>query len=262
VSVNSETSGNRDLDPEESRSYTFGIVYQPNWAAGLSVTLDYYDIEITDAIVDVLAQDLVDNCVDAGGGPDGSFCSLFTRDATGNIDFVRSTFVNASKLETQGIDLELRYTLQDLFGGDLSLSFVGTYLKQLNEFVFQTRPDEIDVERGEIGDPLHAYRATAYYSFGDFMFGWKGRYTGVSKRYEIRTDICEDLAPCEADYQLIHDLNVRYFLPNQDFKIELYAGINNVLDEEPPTGILGTEINEAIYAATGRNWFMGIRSSF
>jgi outer membrane receptor protein involved in Fe transport len=273
VSVDIESSGNRALDPEESRSYTVGIVYEPSWAENLSVTLDYYDIEITDAITLVDSQDIVDNCVDASGGPDDSFCGLFTRDpATQDINFVRSTFVNASKLETQGVDLELRYNkpLSDLtsgtamgwLSGDLSLSFVGTYLQKLNQFVFQTRPDEIDIERGETGDPIHAYRATAYYKQGDFIVGWKGRYIGSVKRYQVGTDICEDTSPCEADSTIVHDLNVRYFLPSDDTTIELYAGINNVFDEEPPRGLLGTEADEAVYSAIGRNYFVGVRSSF
>lgn len=263
VSVNTLSSGNIDLDAEESRSYTIGIVYQPTWAEGLSMTLDYYDIEITDAITAVEPQDIVDNCVDASGGPDQDFCGLFTRDpTTQDIDFVRSTFVNASKLETKGIDLELRFTRDEFLGGDLVLSFVGTYLDELNEFVFQDRPDEIDIERGEIGDPIHAYRATAYYTVGDFTFGWKGRYTGSSRRYEIGTDICEDVSPCELDEQIIHDLNVRYLLPSEDFDVELYAGVVNLLDEEPPRGILGTEVDEAIYDALGRRWFFGVRSTF
>ena len=263
VSVVSETSGNRDLRAEESRSYTFGVVYQPSWADGLSLTVDYYDIEITDAIIDVDPQDIVNNCVDATGGPDEDFCSLFTRDpVTRDIDFVRSTFVNASKLETQGIDLEVRYSRDNFFGGDLTLSFVGTYLKKLNEFVFQDRPDEINIERGEIGDPIHAYRATAYYTIGDFTFGWKGRYIGTSKRYSVGTDICEDVSPCELDKQIIHDLNVRYFLPSEAFNIELYGGIVNVLDEEPPRGILGVGGDEAIYDPMGRRYFVGLRTSF
>lgn len=273
VSIDSETSGNPNLDPEESRSYTVGVIYEPSWADGLSITVDYYDIEITDAITSVLSQDIVDNCVDATGGPDESFCSLFTRDpVTGDIDFVRSTFVNASKLETTGIDLELRYnkslsdwtsgTALNWLSGDLTLSFVGTYLDRLNEFVFQDRPDEIDIERGELGDPIHAYRATAYYRTGDFIFGWTGQYVGSSKRYEIGVDICEDISPCELDSFMVHDFNVRYFLPTEAARIEVYGGINNAFDEEPPRGILGTETDEAIYDPLGRNYFVGVRSSF
>lgn len=260
--VDSESSGNKNLDPEESRSYTFGLVYQPTWAQGLSLTIDYYDIEIVDAIVEVAAQDIVENCVDKSGGPDATFCSLYTRDpTTQDINFVRSTFVNASKLETQGVDVELRYA-HALLGGNFTGSFVGTYLKKLNEFVFQDRPDEINVERGEIGDPIHAYRAALTYEYGPLAFGWTGTYVGSVKRYAVGEDICEDISPCDVDSSTIHDLNVRYHLPVKNMEMEVYAGVNNVLDEAPPYGLLGVEVDEAIYDALGRRYFIGLRSTF
>ena len=83
------SSGNSELDPEKASSWTLGFVAQPRWTPGLSFTLDYYNIEIEDAITFIDPQDIVNNCVDASGGPDQSFCSLFTRDpATSDIDFV------------------------------------------------------------------------------------------------------------------------------------------------------------------------------
>jgi outer membrane receptor protein involved in Fe transport len=273
ASVVGEDSGNPNLDPEESRSYTLGLVYQPTWAPGLSLTVDYYDIEITDAITSVDPQDIIENCVDAAGGPDSNFCSLFTRDPVSqDIDFVRSTFVNASKLETQGIDVELRYTqrLSDLtansamswLSGTLTGSFTGTYLKKLNEFVFQDRPDEIDVERGEVGDPIHAYRASLTYQQETFAIGWNATYVGSVKRYAVGVDICEDISPCDVSRSIIHDINARFFVPTETMNLEVYAGVNNVFDNEPPYGLLGVEGDEAIYDALGRRYFVGVRSSF
>jgi iron complex outermembrane recepter protein len=272
-SIDAENSGNSALDPEESDSFTFGVVYQPTWAPGLSITADYYDIEITDAIVAVDAQDIINNCVDASGGPDSDFCSLFTRDpVTQNINFVRSTYVNASKLETQGIDVELHYSkrLSDWtassplawLNGTLTGSFSGTYLKELNQFVFQDRPDEVNIERGETGDPIHAYRALLMYQTDRFSIGWEATYVGSVKRYNVGVDICEDVSPCELDSSTIHDLNTRFFLPTQSIKVELYAGINNVTDAQPPYGIVGLGPDQAIYDALGRRYFVGVRSSF
>jgi outer membrane receptor protein involved in Fe transport len=268
VSVDTLSSGNRDLTPEESESITYGFIYEPSWLEGLSLTVDFYDIEIEDAILLVDAQDIVDNCVDASGGPDGNFCSLFTRDATTqDIDFVRSTFVNASRLTTEGYDINIGYTTDvNMMGleGNFKVDFTGTFLQELDEFIFQNRPDELNVERGELGDPVRAFRATASYAQGPWVLGWEGRYLGNQKRYARADDICEDVSPCATGTTMYHDLTFRYFAQFDAIDVEFYGGINNVLDEEPPRGIVGIDgssgnQNEAIYSGMGRYWFLGIR---
>ena len=37
--------GNTDLTPEDADTYSYGIVLQPRWVPGLSVTVDYFDIK-------------------------------------------------------------------------------------------------------------------------------------------------------------------------------------------------------------------------
>ncbi|MGI9328715.1 MAG: TonB-dependent receptor domain-containing protein [Pseudomonadales bacterium] len=272
VSVDSESSGNRDLEAEDSESYTYGFVYEPSWIDGLALTVDYYDIEIADAITLVDAQDIVDNCVDATGGPDANFCSLFTRDAvTQDIDFVRSTFVNASKLTTEGVDVAITYnkSLADWtdgggmswLSGNFAFNFVGTYLKELDEFIFQDRPDELNIERGEVGDPIRSFRATASYNHGNVTVGWTGRYIGEVKRYARGDDIAEDISPSSADSVMYHNINLQYLLELDRATIEFYGGVNNLTEEDPPRGIYGTqtEANQAIYDAVGRYWFVGVR---
>ncbi|MAT83432.1 MAG: TonB-dependent receptor [Gammaproteobacteria bacterium] len=272
VSVDGDIGGNADLTAEDSESYTVGLIYQPDWADGLSITVDYYDIEIIDAIIDVEAQDILDNCVDASGGPDSTFCGLIMRDPISNdIMFISSTFVNASRLETQGVDVELAYgkrlsdwtegTALGWLSGALQVTFTGNYLRKLDEFVFQNRPDEIDIERGEIGDPIRQFRASVSYDHGDWTVGWEGRYIGDAKRYARGDDICEDRDPCTTGTTMYHDFNVRYRLPFEAARLELYGGINNVTDEAPPRGLLGTELDEAIYDPIGRYYFLGLRAA-
>lgn len=269
VSVDSESRGNPDLFSEESTSTTYGFIYQPIWAEGLSLTVDVYDIEIDDAITLVEAQSIVDNCVDASGGPDFSFCNQFTRDpVTQDIDFVRSTFINASALETEGVDVQITYdkaladwtddSAMEWLSGNVKFSFTGNYLRELDVFEFQNRPDEINIERGEIGDPIKAFRSTLSYQHGDVTVGWVGRYIGNQKRYDIGVDGPEDTSPFDTGTVTYQDLFFRYFLPF-DTEVELYGGINNVTDKEPPIGLIGVETNEAIYDPVGRSYFIGVR---
>ena len=44
------TGGNPNLVAETGETTTFGVVATPNWLEGLSVAVDWFDIEVTDAI--------------------------------------------------------------------------------------------------------------------------------------------------------------------------------------------------------------------
>ena len=62
ASITGTTSGNPNLEPEHSISYTGGFVFQPPIVPDLAITLDYYSIKIKDAISQVQAQDIINNC--------------------------------------------------------------------------------------------------------------------------------------------------------------------------------------------------------
>lgn len=268
ISIDTISGGNRNLESEESESFTYGFIYEPRWFEGLAITVDYYDIEIEDAITFVESQDILDNCVDASGGPDGTFCGLITRGADFNVELVRSTAVNAAALETEGIDYQVTFNKQlsdwtdgtgmSWLNGYFTISVVGNYLKQLNEFVFQDRPDEIDIERGELGDPVQQGRLSAAYQHENWRVGWVARYVGNMKRYDRTSDTCEDISPCETGDVTYHDLNFTYMFDTSDMQFEVYGGVNNVADEEPPQNFSPNTANSAIFSI-GRTWFVGLR---
>ncbi len=54
--------GDPDLVPEESETVTFGIILQPRFAPRLSMTVDYFDIEITDTISTFGAENTLNAC--------------------------------------------------------------------------------------------------------------------------------------------------------------------------------------------------------
>ena len=72
LTVPGTVAGNPDLQPERSFSYTGGLVLQPPMTPNLSVTLDYYSIKIKDAITEVAAQDIVNNCYGSSAGLDAA----------------------------------------------------------------------------------------------------------------------------------------------------------------------------------------------
>src|SRR3546814_7033618 len=83
----SDLGGNPDLEAEKSRSWTFGVILQPRFIPGLSITAAYYDIKISKVISPVDAQTILNGCYD---GPDlnNAFCQLvFPRTPDGSFQF-------------------------------------------------------------------------------------------------------------------------------------------------------------------------------
>src|SRR5690606_20799887 len=60
--ISTRTGGNPNLDPETSKTYTYGVVYQPSRLEGLSISADYWDVDISGAIGLLGFQRIVDDC--------------------------------------------------------------------------------------------------------------------------------------------------------------------------------------------------------
>jgi outer membrane receptor protein involved in Fe transport len=139
--ANATTAGGLYLRPEKADSYTIGVVLQPNFVPGLSITVDYYNIKIKDAISQPTPGDLVTGCFGDNNGSainansvNNPICQLFRRDpvtgqlsgdpaTTGGLIFPSS---NAGLVKTDGIDLGINYR-RDLGFARLNLSFLGNW---------------------------------------------------------------------------------------------------------------------------------------
>jgi iron complex outermembrane receptor protein len=110
-------TGNPELDPEKSTSFTAGIVFQP--ISNVSLTLDYWKIEVKDLIVGVTDTSGVEeeyyanngvvtdpNFIVTQGTPDPAFPN-----ALPVLGFVESSFTNQNKQEVSGIDLGANVTV-------------------------------------------------------------------------------------------------------------------------------------------------------
>ena len=252
VSVDLLSGGNPELTPEESTSYTAGIVWQPEYISGFNFNVDYYDIEIKDAILFVAAQDIADNCVDATGGPDQQYCSQVTRDpVTNDISLVQSGYLNASAIYTRGIELNADYQM-DLGSGELKLNLFANKLLELEFFEFQDRPDEINDEKGEVGDPELQLRLTATYTIDDLRLGWASRYIDRVATFDVSPNggSPEDTSPGYIGSITTHDITADYAVSDNLF---VRAGVRNFLDKTPP----GYTSN-AIYDLVGRRFYVGL----
>ncbi len=143
--------GNINLRPEKSDSFTLGVVFQPSFVPGLSITVDYYNIKIDDAISQATAGDAYNLCfgdqngsgITAASATDPLCTQIRRNPATGALDGDAATtpglFIlpsNLGRIKTDGIDLGVSYR-RDLGFAKLNLSFLGNWT---NRSIFQATP--------------------------------------------------------------------------------------------------------------------------
>ena len=133
--------GNINLQPEDARTTTLGMVWTPAFAGGLTLTADYYDIKIENAIQSVAGSTKLALCYGTPG-LSHPFCdsSNFTRNpVTGEIDFLSSQPVNAASERASGVDLGLLYEFQwGQWHG--SLDWDASYLDRYDLIPYQGGP--------------------------------------------------------------------------------------------------------------------------
>lgn len=146
--ANATSGGNLALDAETSNSYTIGVVLQPAFIPGFSMTVDYYNIEVSGAITTPTAGDALDACFVNNPSPTSAACQAIGRDPVSgglNGDPATTTglFVglsNLGALATDGIDVSMNYR-RDLGFADLALAVNGNWT---NKSTFQATPTSVN----------------------------------------------------------------------------------------------------------------------
>jgi iron complex outermembrane recepter protein len=284
-------TGNEKLTPEQSTSYTLGIVLQPTFAKNFSLTVDYYNIDIKNAILLPSGQEIVNNCVD-GPSLDPAFCNLVGRaptnnftnaegqvDQKGDIDFITDTYLNASRLFTDGVEVQATYAFwadplhfklsqTDDLPGKVTLNLDFNYLMHLHDFPFQTAPNQYIVEEGELvdGTPYQRARADITYAQGRFSVTWTLRYVGTQADFNTSPGqsvyASNAISPPYIRAQVYDDVVVHYKLPTWRGTTDLYAGVDDLFNTPPPpnvvTGNNGGPDGSALYDL-GLYFFAGAR---
>jgi iron complex outermembrane receptor protein len=140
--INITSGGNPNLGTETAKTWTVGVAFQPEAVAGLSVTIDYFNIKVTDAVSSPTVGDAIAACFDAASGTN-PFCgtAFISRNPnTGGLDGDPSNTKglvlqqsNLGKIATDGIDVSARYSTDITNNIGLALSFDGTWTNK-NKF--------------------------------------------------------------------------------------------------------------------------------
>ena len=271
------TGGNPDLGEETADTYTVGFVAQPNFLPGLNITLDYYNIEITDVITQFggSVQNVVNTCLlTQGGDPTSQFCQAIQRRGTGAVQIVTLANANAAVLSTEGFDIQIDYNLElSEFGlgdgsGNLSVFFLGTHVIDTT-FISDEVSDPLQCA-GNFGancgqpDPHWRSSTRVTWSKGAVAVSGRWRYIGATNDDDIENLGADatTLARPRIDAKHYFDLSFTYQY-NEHFTI--FGGIDNVFSNLPP--ILGTNQEQAntfgrTYPTLGARFFVGGTARF
>jgi len=181
VSITIVASGNPNLRPETADTTVIGLVYEPqfSWAQGLSISTDWYEVDIEDAISQISQQDVVDRCF-AG---DTEQCSNIERDRnTGGITRVFRRFFNQDQAVVEGMDFEVAYRTElnffDSQQESLSVRMLaGKLLNREDISANGIRSNLLD----QYTTPKLTGNITATYSLGPWGFQLQGRHISGDK---------------------------------------------------------------------------------
>jgi len=295
-SLGINSGANPNLLPEVSYSLTLGGVLQPRWIPGFSVSADYYRINVKGVVANVTAQQIINNCYDLPAG--NPFCSLFQRvpaggagqngETPGNIIFgVTQAPINFARRVRRGIDINANYRARLNSNIVLDTGLIWSHGFQNSNFELATNPNFENRLLGELGDPKDEGRFDADLKIGHVTFGYSLHYIG-----RMFIDLAENIVPLptacttvgnpdtcppnNADFAssnyypayTYHGLRMQWdtgpafgTLKN----IQIYAGVDNLLDRHPPFGLAATGAgvggngSAAIYDALGRKFYGGIK---
>lgn len=258
--------GNVNLDPEESDTVSFGFVFSPTFVEGLTVTVDYYDIDVTKAIDNLDSEFVLNRCLDTGGA---QFCDAVVRGTAGSLwigtaGFVVGTNVNTGFFAVTGYDAQVDYRLNVGRLGDLAFSSVATFIDSWEEQQVQGEPvEDCEGNWGRVcGFPTPKFR-------NQLRITWHTPWNVTASLNWRHIGSVDDLSASQ-----VH-LGARDYVdlagtwePTEWATVRL--GINNVFDKEPPLAgnNAGPSINgngnsfPGLYDALGQYLFGGLTLQF
>ena len=229
--VVTDTGGNPALKPEDAKTFTIGAVFEPGNIPGLALTIDYFDIDIDNAIAQTGGSAKLNICY-TSQGLSHPFCGAehHTRNGlTGDIDFLSAQSANTGNEVMSGVDIGASYTF-DIGAVAQQVKLKATHLQKYEIVAFEG--DTPLIRDGGVGCCVGGYpewRANG--SWTSSADSWSASYNlqmiGSATDWfgapgEIGTDI---------DAVFYHSLQGSYRLSDS---IELRLGIDNLLDEDAP----------------------------
>jgi outer membrane receptor protein involved in Fe transport len=233
-------------------------VLRPEFAPGLSVALDWYDIEIEDAINTPEAEELTQLCVDQPT-LENPFCAGVERDPeTGYIIGFSVRPDNVANFRTAGLDVTVDYLVETDSAGAFKVQLVGGYLNRL-EFI-SSPGAEVDSDLEEMYFPKYSATLDASWTHGPLTLAYGINWYSKTDRF-TRETLAGDPDYSDPKYFKIkekwdHEIHAAYDITEH---VNVYAGIINLFVQKPEFGLSSSSYP---ISAMGRYFYLGARMNF
>jgi len=268
--------GNRDLQEERANTLTFGFVLDSPFEGAFSnlhASVDYYSIDIDNAIFSVPAGEILLLCYGYAGNntnydPNDPACQAINRRTTSQgapsdgTPFIPSQgTANVSKLKTSGVDLQLDWGLDLSGAGKLDFNLLANWLNEWSVAYLPGLP-AID-QKGRIGDnigsalPDYKLFVNAHWSRGPLGLGVRARYLpAMTNKY------------ADYDVNAVSVPAVTYLDANASWAfndtLDLHVGVENATDKQPPLYSASIQMNTdpSTYDVLGRRFYLRANLKF
>ena len=273
--ISNTGGGNPLLSPEEADTTTIGLVWEPGFVPGLSVTLDFYKIEIEKAVSSATTNQIIDGCYTAALNPGfnagNPFCGLIARNVTtGSLNGAAGVITQSSNLGTvraEGYDIGISYRLGLQQWGSVD---VGLQATVVTENGFKSLPstayiDCVGVYGADCGGPTAKtkWSQRTTWAMGPFTAGYNWRHLSS---VDAQGGTFLPAFSTIKSYNYV-DLNLAWEATKN---LRLTLSVNNVGDLQPPVvgnTIATTTTNSGntfpqFYDVIGRQYTLGARLKF
>jgi len=278
ISATVKTGGGGSfLEPETSTSKNIGIIYTPEWA-DLTLTVDYFDIQVRDEIRTVGAANILNLCYDSDNFANEPFCDLISRapggpgQAINELTEVRDSYVNIATQDTRGLDVRLVWS-GDFDFGQLTFNTQHTFTFENSTQVFE---DVVEDYLGQGGEPKYVGNASLNLQRDKWGFHYGATFIGATDNTDEAGGIASTYfgTPINRVFEIpfwhYHNASVKYNIMED---MELTVGVSNLFDKKPPRVTTNTPQStrqrtvgdSAFYTQydwRGRRFFMNISKQF
>lgn len=227
------TGGNTALKPETSRTWLFGGVYSPAWArsssfaSALNLEVNYYDIQVSNAIAPVDAQLTLTRCAQTA---DALSCAAVIRSQSGRVSRINAQLQNIGSIKTKGIDVTANYRTPRTTAGVFGLSLSGNFLLKYTE----TFPAAIGFTTTDYRGTTRGFPDQSYPRFkGTGVLDWQ--YHGLAASFTGRyIDSVVEGNGNKLNSRFYSDIQVSFSPPVLSNRVSMTVGVNNVFNVNPP----------------------------
>jgi len=263
--------GNVNLKPETAKIFTVGMVLEPRFAKDVTATVDYYLINVDNAITNLSGDVILNSCYPNEGGVSSQYCDRIQRDSDGYIVNIADPLTNVGGDKTGGLDFAIRYSPQTPFGR-VGVNADATWLQKF--------------DRTLAGDKV--IKAKSTYDLNGVYTNWRANLglswardalaAGVNMRFingfkecenndcqidSTEADAAQPISRMVQDYYTF-DANVSYDLELKSGTAGAQFGVNNLLNAKPvlvANGFLASS-DASTYDYMGRYFYLRLTYNY